>query len=386
LVERLASGPAVATPLALKVDRVTKSYDGTRLALGGVSFEVYRGEFVSLLGPSGCGKTTLLRCIAGLESVSAGTIDIGGRPASSASASLQPHERKVGMVFQSYALWPHMSVFKNVEYPLQFVETDAGARAAKVDRLLSMLKLSEFGARHPFELSGGQQQRVALARALVGDPAIVLFDEPLSNLDAALRDSVKLLIRSLAREMNFTSLYVTHDRSEALAMSDRVVLMNGGNIVQVADPLTMFESPVDTFAAGFLGNANAYTGQVVAVRADGRVSVRTAEGVELVGSLAPGSAVREGAPVDVMVRFGHATPSRHSGVEETALNRFTVRVRDVIFEGELSRFIGDIVEHGHDARALAPFTFISTQPVARVGDSLEIAVHHARTFVFAQDP
>jgi iron(III) transport system ATP-binding protein/putative spermidine/putrescine transport system ATP-binding protein len=380
----LNGASVVATQSALKVTKVTKSYDGKRFALKGVSFDVQRGEFVSLLGPSGCGKTTLLRCIAGLESVSDGSIDIGGRQASSAKSSLQPHERKVGMVFQSYALWPHMSVFRNVEYPLQFIEQDAGKRAGKVNRLLSMLGLADFGAAHPFELSGGQQQRVALARALIGDPAIVLFDEPLSNLDAALRDSVKLLIRSLAREMNFTSLYVTHDRSEALAMSDRVVLMNDGNIVQIADPLTMYESPVDKFAGGFLGNANAYSGHIVAKQDGGVLIVRTSDGLEVVGTPAPGGTLEEGAPVDIMMRFGHATPATHFGGTEEGLNRFSVRVRDVIFEGELSRFVCDIMgTSGPDA--VVPFTFISTQPVAKVGDHLELAIPYAKTFVFAQD-
>lgn len=374
----------MTTQPALVVKNVRKSYDGKRLALKGVSFDVHRGEFVSLLGPSGCGKTTLLRCIAGLETVTGGSISIGGVRASSPQASLQPHERKVGMVFQSYALWPHMSVFKNVEYPLLFIDRDAASREGKVKRLLSMIGLGDYASAHPFELSGGQQQRVALARALIGDPAIVLFDEPLSNLDAALRDSVKLLIRSLAREMNFTSLYVTHDRSEALAMSDRVVLMNDGDIVQIAEPLTMFEAPAGKFAGKFLGNANFYAGRVVLTLGDGLVKVRTTEGVELIGVATEGRHHSDEAPVDVMIRFGHATPARHFDLAETRLNRFSVRVKDVIFEGDLSRFVGDIVSVSTDGGLLAPFSFISTQPVAKVGDTIEFAIPYARTYVFHQ--
>ena len=372
---------------ALMVKQVRKSYDGKRLALKGVSFDVAQGEFVSLLGPSGCGKTTLLRCIAGLETISDGSISIGGREASTARSSLQPHERKIGMVFQSYALWPHMTVFKNVEYPLLFIEQDRAKRQARVDRLLASIGLASFASAHPFELSGGQQQRVALARALIGDPTIVLFDEPLSNLDAALRDSVKLLIRSLARDMGFTSLYVTHDRSEALAMSDRVVLMNDGDIVQIGEPLTLFDSPSGKFAGSFLGNANLYSGRVEFTSAStgDLVNVQTSEGLDLVGISEPGHTHQPGAPVDVMIRFGHATPARQIAAGEAGWNRFSVRIEDVIFEGDLSRFVGDIVVPGAEPRTIAPFSFISTQPVARIGDVVEFAVPYQKTFVFKRD-
>ena len=292
----------------------------------------------------------------------------------------------MGLVFQSYALWPHLTVFRNVEYPLLFIERDGAKREKKVSELLSMLGLGGFASAHPFELSGGQQQRVALARALIGDPAIVLFDEPLSNLDAALRDSVKLLIRSLAREMNFTSLYVTHDRSEALVMSDRVVLMNEGDIVQIAEPLTMFEAPAGKFAGKFLGEANFFRGRILSPPSDGLVRLRTAEGLELVGTTKPGTASQNDAAVDVMIRFGHATPAKHVGPGEEGLNRFQMRVKDVIFGGELLQFVGDIVSDDAAAQPIAPFTFISTQPVAKVGDTLEIAVPYARTLVFEEVP
>jgi ABC-type Fe3+/spermidine/putrescine transport system ATPase subunit len=365
---------------ALAVRQVTKSYDGRRLALKGVSFEVHRGEFVSLLGPSGCGKTTLLRCIAGLERVSSGTIEIAGRRASARDYTLPPHERKVGMVFQSYALWPHMTVARNVEYPLRFIERDRAVRRRKVDRLLSMLELGEFAGSYPFELSGGQQQRVALARALIGDPAIVLFDEPLSNLDAALRDAVKLMIRALAHEMSFTSLYVTHDRSEALAMSDRVVLLNHGDVVQVADPVTMFQQPATRFAGQFLGDANFFRGEVVEALAGGRARVRTTTRLDLIGSTGNGPAPPTGAEVDVMIRVGNASPARGTG-PAAGENRIPVRVRDAIFGGELWQFVGTLDLADAGAGPAPEFTFIATTPVARIGERLELAVPYERALI-----
>jgi iron(III) transport system ATP-binding protein len=228
---------------------VAKRYGGVT-AVDDVSFRIEPGTLATLLGPSGCGKTTTLRLIAGLEMVSSGSITIGGRDVTSAPAS----ERDVSMVFQSYALFPHMSVLENVAYG----PTVSGDRAAKDKALekLRMVGLDAFGSRMPFELSGGQQQRVAVARALVLEPQVLLFDEPLSNLDAKLRRRVREEIRELQQSLGLTVAYVTHDQQEALAVSDRIIVMSNARIAQIGAPRELYEAPRDRFVADFIGDAN----------------------------------------------------------------------------------------------------------------------------------
>ena len=228
---------------------VSKRYGGVT-AVDDVSFRIEPGTLATLLGPSGCGKTTTLRLIAGLEMVSAGTITIGGRDVTSAPAS----ERDVSMVFQSYALFPHMNVLENVAYG----PTVSGDRAAKEKALekLRMVGLNAFASRMPSELSGGQQQRVAVARALVLEPQVLLFDEPLSNLDAKLRRRVREEIRELQQSLGLTVAYVTHDQQEALAVSDRIIVMSNARIAQIGEPRELYEAPRDRFVADFIGDAN----------------------------------------------------------------------------------------------------------------------------------
>ena len=228
---------------------VAKRY-GTVTAVDDVSFRIEPGTLATLLGPSGCGKTTTLRLIAGLEMVSAGTITIGGRDVTSAPAS----ERDVSMVFQSYALFPHMNVLENVAYG----PTVSGDRAAKDKAIekLRMVGLEALASRMPSELSGGQQQRVAVARALVLEPQVLLFDEPLSNLDAKLRRRVREEIRELQQGLGLTVAYVTHDQQEALAVSDRIIVMSNARIAQVGQPRELYEAPRDRFVADFIGDAN----------------------------------------------------------------------------------------------------------------------------------
>jgi len=228
---------------------VAKRYDGVS-AVDDISFRIEPGTLATLLGPSGCGKTTTLRLIAGLEMVSSGTITIGGRDVTSAPAS----ERDVSMVFQSYALFPHMNVLENVAYG----PTVSGDRAAKdkaIDKL-RMVGLDAFASRMPSELSGGQQQRVAVARALVLEPQVLLFDEPLSNLDAKLRRRVREEIRELQQSLGLTVAYVTHDQQEALAVSDRIIVMSNARIAQIGAPRDLYEAPRDRFVADFIGDAN----------------------------------------------------------------------------------------------------------------------------------
>ena len=228
---------------------VAKRYGGVT-AVDDVSFRIEPGTLATLLGPSGCGKTTTLRLIAGLEMVSSGTITIGGRDVTSAPAS----ERDVSMVFQSYALFPHMNVLENVAYG----PTVSGDKAAKdkAHEKLRMVGLDQFGSRMPSELSGGQQQRVAVARALVLEPQVLLFDEPLSNLDAKLRRRVREEIRELQQSLGLTVAYVTHDQQEALAVSDRIIVMSNARIAQIGAPRDLYEAPRDRFVADFIGDAH----------------------------------------------------------------------------------------------------------------------------------
>ena len=248
----------------MELESVTKIYaPSPRRALDGISLSVDEGEFVALLGPSGSGKTTALRCIAGLEAVSGGEIRLGGRVVSTPGRSVSPAERNIGMVFQSYALWPHMTVFDNVAYALKVQRVRTADIRDRVQKMLDMLGLAGLDLSYPHQLSGGQQQRVALARALVAEPALILFDEPLSNLDARLRESMRVLIRDLTRRLGVAGVYVTHDRLDALVMADRVVVMNAGAVVQEGTPRDLYARPSNAFVARFLGDVNVYPGTVV---------------------------------------------------------------------------------------------------------------------------
>ncbi len=240
----------------IRIDRLQKLY-GEVLAVSDVSLEVESGEVLGLLGPSGCGKTTTLRCVAGLETTSGGTIQLGGKVMDSPSVRVPAERRGVGMVFQSYALWPHMTVAKNVEFPLGYVDSvTKSQRPAKVKAALDAVGLDGYAARYPGELSGGQQQRVAVARAIASEPAVLLFDEPLSNLDAKLRNRVRLELKVLLRRLDATALYVTHDQKEAMALCDRIAVMSNGVVRQIGTPEEVYEHPADTFVAAFVGDTN----------------------------------------------------------------------------------------------------------------------------------
>jgi iron(III) transport system ATP-binding protein len=241
--------------------------DGARevKAIDDVSFAVPPGELFTLLGPSGCGKTTTLRCIAGLEIPSAGRIEIGKKPAFDAAArvSVAPNKRNIGMVFQSYAIWPHMTVLQNVYYPLRskgFSRREAKDRARSALETVGLLELEN---RPSPNLSGGQQQRVALARALAGNPEVLLLDEPLSNLDAKLREEMRSGIRELQKRIQITSLYVTHDQIEALTISDQIAVMNAGKIIEIGTPRDIYLRPKTHFAANFIGLTNIVPGQII---------------------------------------------------------------------------------------------------------------------------
>ena len=247
---------------------VSKRYGGAKapLVVDGISFTVPKGSLTTVLGPSGCGKTTTLRMIAGLETPSGGQILIDGKDVT----HLGPAERNVSMVFQSYALFPHMSVVENVSYGLKASRVDPTEAAFRSTAAMALVGLAGYDQRYPSELSGGQQQRVALARALVLEPSVLLFDEPLSNLDARLRRSMREEIRSLQQRLGLTVAYVTHDQSEALAVSDQIIVMEKGCIAQAGTPRDLYESPQSEFVAGFMGEAMLFPGEALA---DGSVRV-----------------------------------------------------------------------------------------------------------------
>ncbi|NDW05180.1 ABC transporter ATP-binding protein [Jiella pacifica] len=227
---------------------------GSGVAVDDVSLDIAEGEFVALLGPSGCGKTTLLRLIAGFETLSAGSICFGDRLVAGEGAHVPPEKRKVAIVFQSYALWPHMTVAENVGYALRVRGLGKAERRIKIGEALSAVELSGFEARRPADLSGGQRQRVALARCLAMDPAVILLDEPLANLDVHLRASMEETFRAFHERTGATMVYVTHDQAEAMAMADRIAVMEKGRILQVADPATLYDRPTSEGVARFVGN------------------------------------------------------------------------------------------------------------------------------------
>ncbi len=240
---------------SVTIRNVSKSF-GTNLILSDFNEKFEDGEFVTLLGPSGCGKTTMLRMIAGFEKPSSGEIYIDNTLVSSDKVFVPPEKRGVGMVFQSYAVWPHMDVFQNVAYPLTIAKVDKATIEKKVAHVLDIVHLGKYAQRYPNQLSGGQQQRVALARALVAEPTLLLLDEPLSNLDAKLRESMRFEIKEIQQKLGITVVYVTHDQTEAMAMSDRVFLVNRGIVQQQGTPEEIYRQPVNQFVADFLGKVD----------------------------------------------------------------------------------------------------------------------------------
>ncbi|MFZ3126593.1 MAG: ABC transporter ATP-binding protein [Rhodoferax sp.] len=301
---------------------VQKTYDGTSLVVRDLNLDIQRGEFLSLLGPSGSGKTTTLMMLAGFESPTAGEISLDGVPIT----RTPPHKRNFGMVFQNYALFPHMTVADNIAYPLTVRKVSAADREAKVARALDMVQLGRMGSRYPSQLSGGQQQRVALARALVFDPQLVLMDEPLGALDKQLREHMQIEIKALHRRLGVTFVYVTHDQTEALTMSDRVAVFNEGMIQQIDVVDRLYETPVNRFVAGFVGDRTVLQGEVA--RLDGtQCEVRLPDGVALRGFNV--NAAQVGDAVQCGIR-----PERLQLAPQAGANTFAARVADVMYFGD----------------------------------------------------
>ncbi len=253
---------AASNAAFVEFERVQKSYDGETLVVKDLNLSMPKGEFLTMLGPSGSGKTTCLMMLAGFETATTGDIRLDGKPIN----DIPPHKRGIGMVFQNYALFPHMTVGENLSFPLEVRRIGKSDRETKINRALDMVQMGDFANRRPAQLSGGQQQRIALARALVFEPELVLMDEPLGALDKQLRETLQFEITRLAHALGITVVYVTHDQTEALTMSDRVAVFDDGRIQQLAPPDELYESPQNSFVAQFIGENNTLAGTVQDIR------------------------------------------------------------------------------------------------------------------------
>jgi ABC-type Fe3+/spermidine/putrescine transport system ATPase subunit len=316
----------------VRLDGVGKRY-GDLWAVRDVSFRVVRGAFYTLLGPSGCGKTTLLRIVAGFVQPDAGGIWLDDRRID----AVPPWRRGVGLVFQNYALWPHLTVFENVAFGLRERRVPGPALRARVAGVLEQVGLAGLGGRRPGQLSGGQQQRVALARTLVVEPRILLLDEPLSNLDAQLRAQMRVELARLQREVGITTIYVTHDQAEALALSTRVAVLSGGVVVQEGTPWEVYHRPRTRFVAEFIGAANILAGRVADPSADGPRVVLDGGAVLHLASVGAGDAApAPGSPVIVCVR-PEAVRLVPGSAPASSVNALPGRVRSAVFEGSRVR-------------------------------------------------
>ena len=352
--------------VSVTLENVSKRFDNV-VALERINLEIQKGEFFFLLGPSGCGKTTLLRILAGFYTPETGRVlfddqDVTGVP---------PHERNTGMVFQNYALWPHMTVWKNVEYGLLMRKVSQDARDQRVRRALDMVQMEGYAERSPNQLSGGQQQRIALARALVIEPDVVLMDEPLSNLDARLRLEMREHIQALQRDLGITMIYVTHDQKEALAMGDRVAVMQMGRVAQVAEPRLLYRSPATRFVADFIGEINLIVGEVTETGTP--VRVQTALG-GILGQVAY-EGVQKGDRVLCSVRpealnFLEGEPGEDDNV-------VAGQVQHVIYLGEVEQYIVELV----DGTQVKLVEYDLLEQRAHVGDNVRLRFRSKRVVI-----
>ena len=307
-----------------------KSYDGRVNAVDGISLDIAKGEFVTLLGPSGSGKTTTLMMIAGFEEPTSGVIELGGENLT----RRKPYERNIGVVFQNYALFPHMTVERNVAFPLRMRAFPRAQRAERVREILDLVGLRRFAGKQPRELSGGQQQRVALARGLVFNPDVLLLDEPLGALDKNLREQMQVELKRIHREVGITMVYVTHDQTEAMTMSDRIAVFSHGTLEQAAPPLEVYHRPRTRFVGEFIGDSNFFTGRVDSA-APGRVEL---DGLGTIQADADACQHLAGAPADVLLR-----PERLQLVPDGAPlpNRLAVKIGVIVNYGDSVLIIGD---------------------------------------------
>lgn len=362
----------------IRVDGLRKTYAGTATpAVDDVSFVVPQAGFYTLLGPSGCGKTTTLRCIAGLERPDRGVIELGRTVVVSDRVFIPTNRRDIGMVFQNYAVWPHMTVFENVAFPLRVAKQKIGRVQLdeQVTRALDLVGLTGFERRMATQLSGGQQQRLSVARALVREPDVLLLDEPLSNLDAKLRERMRSELLLIQRRVGITTLFVTHDQIEALSMSDRIAVMNDGRIVQEGTPREIYDDPANAFVAGFIGSTNLFSG-VVGVRdeATGLTAIETAAGTigTTVDDIQRGEAVILSIrPEDVVVHRGE----RHASTADAGLNALAGTV-------EIGLFVGISVEYHVRAEGEVIQARVSSRLDLKPGDPTTVELPPAAIHVF----
>ena len=366
--------PDGAEPLVRFVG-VQKTYDGVQLVVRQLDLDIRRGEFLTLLGPSGSGKTTTLMMLAGFESPTAGEIVLDGKPIT----RTPPHKRDFGMVFQNYALFPHLTVGQNVAYPLTVRKVDKAAQATRVARALEMVQLRGMTERYPAQLSGGQQQRVALARALVFEPQLVLMDEPLGALDKQLREHMQIELKELHRQLGVTFVYVTHDQSEALTMSDRVAVFNDGAIQQIDVVDRMYETPANRFVAGFIGDSTMLNGTVRASGVDNhgeRCGIVLTDGRVLTGvnvnDAKVGAAVQAGIRPERIVLHAQGLSDRG--------NVLQARVASVIYFGDHLRLLCKVGECQSDSTVKLP---LSAPAVPAVGDSVWLEFPPELTRIYA---
>ena len=335
----------------LEVRNLNKTFSGAKnarvQAVDDVCFTAEEGQFVTLLGPSGCGKTTTLRCIAGLERPEGGEIVVAGRTLCSPRHGIfvQPNDRGIGMVFQSYAIWPHMNVFDNVAFPLRVAKgrISKAQLTERVEHALEVVELGHLAGRYATQMSGGQQQRLALARALVIRPTLLLLDEPLSNLDAKLRENLRFELKRLQREQGITTLYVTHDQAEALSLSNVIAVMCAGRIAQLGPPTDVYENPATRFVADFVGTTNFVDGTYDGKDEDGRPVVRTVIGPMAVGRI---QELTPGQPCSVSVRPEHLRLSDLSEAQahdaSAVSNTWDAVIHTRLFMGEFMDYQIDV--------------------------------------------
>ena len=319
-------------PEFVKFDKVDKSYDGKVLVVKDLQLDIAEGEFITMLGPSGSGKTTCLMMLAGFETPTNGEILLDGNIIS----NIPPHKRGIGMVFQNYALFPHMTVYENLAFPLRVRKIEKDEIDKKVDKALSMVSLNGFESRMPGQLSGGQQQRVAVARALVFDPSVVLMDEPLGALDKNLRESMQYEIKHIHENIGVTVVYVTHDQTEALTMSNRIAVFNDGKVQQLSSPDELYERPVNSFVAEFIGENNTFGGEVIDVSGD-KCKVKLNSGIEIMAN--PIVAKSKGDKTTVSLRPERAIIDPENDMD----NNHKGKIEEVIYHGDHTRLRVDLL-------------------------------------------
>ena len=316
----------------VRFDKVDKSYDGKVLVVKDLNLDIAEGEFITMLGPSGSGKTTCLMMLAGFETPTNGEIYLDSNPIS----NIPPHKRGIGMVFQNYALFPHMTVYENLAFPLKVRKVSKEDIDKKVDKALSMVSLTGFENRMPGQLSGGQQQRVAVARALVFDPQVVLMDEPLGALDKNLRESMQYEIKHIHESIGVTVVYVTHDQSEALTMSNRIAVFNDGKVQQLSSPDKLYEEPVNSFVAEFIGENNTFQGEVADISGD-KCKIKLDSGSEIFAN--PIRVKSKGEKSIVSLRPERAIIDP----DEKMDNKYKGKIEEVIYHGDHTRVRLDLL-------------------------------------------